>query len=227
MKRFYSFLAVLITIILPFFLLMSAIRLLITPSFPQIEYNMPGFPPDTYGFTKQDRLYWSRFAIDYLTNDAGISYLSDLRFPDGSPLYNERELTHMVDVKNLIQAMIKAWWILLIALVGLGLWAWRAKWLAYYGYGVSRGGWATMGLIAAILVATAVSFQGLFIEFHRIFFTGNTWIFEWSDTLIRLFPLPFWRDAFILMGAVSIVSALLCAFLGRKFAWQASRKEYL
>jgi integral membrane protein (TIGR01906 family) len=224
MKRIYSIFSVLISIIIPVFLLMTAIRLLITPEYPKIEYNMPGFPADPYGFTKQDRLYWSQFAIDYLTNSAGINYLSDLHFPDGSPLYNERELSHMVDVKNLVQAMIKAWWILLAALIGLGIWAWRSSWLSYFWYGVSRGGWATIGMIVAILVATAISFEGLFTEFHRIFFTGSSWIFLWSDTLIRLFPLPFWRDGFIFMGAVTILSALLCIYLGRKFAWQTASK---
>jgi integral membrane protein (TIGR01906 family) len=225
MKRIYSFFSVLISIIIPFFLLMTAIRLLITPEYPQIEYNMPGFPADPYGFTKQDRLNWSRFAIDYLTNSAGINYLSDLHFSDGSPLYNERELSHMVDVKNLVQVMIKAWWILLAALIGLGVWAWRGKWLSTYWYGVSRGGWATIGMIAAILAATAISFESLFTEFHRIFFTGSSWIFLWSDTLIRLFPLPFWRDGFIFMGTVSILSAVLCIYLGRKFARQTASKE--
>lgn len=37
--------------------------------------------------------------MNYLTNDEGIEFLGDLKFPDGSPVYNERELHHMVDVK--------------------------------------------------------------------------------------------------------------------------------
>jgi hypothetical protein len=61
---------------------------------------MPGFPADRYGFTTADRLYWADIAVDYLVNTAGIEFLADLRFEDGSPVYNERELKHMVDVKN-------------------------------------------------------------------------------------------------------------------------------
>ena len=104
MKRLYSALSMGVTIIIPIFLLMTSIRLLITPVYPQVEYRLPGFPPDPYGFTKEDRLHWSRYAIDYLLNSADISYIGDLRFPDGTSLYNQRELGHMVDVKNLVKA---------------------------------------------------------------------------------------------------------------------------
>ncbi len=215
MKHLYAVLSIVVTAIIPFFLLITAIRVMITPLYARIEYNSPGFPEDTFGFTKEERLYWSEFAINYLVNDSDISYLGDLRFPDGQPLYNQRELSHMVDVKNLVQAAYRAWWVMLAVLVGLGVWAWRGGWSGQYRRGVWRGGWATLGLIVTVLVLVAVSFQALFTQFHRLFFTGDTWIFEWSDTLIRLFPMRFWRDAFILVGAVTISGALLCIFGGR------------
>lgn len=216
MKRLYAALSIIVTVIIPFFLLISAVRVMITPLYARLEYNAPGFPADTFGFTKAERLYWSEFAIDYLVNDSDISYLGDLRFPDGLPLFNQRELSHMVDVKNLVQAAYSAWWIMLAVLAGLGIWAWRGGWSGAYLHGVSRGGWATLGLIVTVLVAVAVSFQALFTEFHRLFFTGDTWIFEWSDTLIRLFPMRFWRDAFILVGALTISGAVLCILVGKR-----------
>jgi len=43
---------------------------------------MPYFPADEYGFTKEDRLKWAPFALDYLVNSADISYLGDLTFDD-------------------------------------------------------------------------------------------------------------------------------------------------
>jgi hypothetical protein len=44
----------LVTIIIPMALLGLAIRVLLLPMFYQIEYNMPYFPPDEYGFTRAD-----------------------------------------------------------------------------------------------------------------------------------------------------------------------------
>ncbi|HEY9089332.1 MAG TPA: TIGR01906 family membrane protein [Anaerolineaceae bacterium] len=216
MKRLIPVLSAIIIVVLPFFLIITAVRIMITPLYARLEYNSPGFPADPYGFTKEDRLYWSEFAINYLVNDSDITYLGDLYFPDGQPLYNARELSHMLDVKNLVQAAYRAWWVLLAVLAGLGIWAWLGGW--WYGYrrALNRGGWATLGLIGFVLVAVTVSFSALFTQFHRLFFSGDTWIFEYSDTLIRLFPMRFWRDAFILVGALSISGALLCIFAGRR-----------
>jgi integral membrane protein (TIGR01906 family) len=207
----------LVALIVPFFLLMTAIRLLFTPLYPQIVYHLPGFPADTFGFTMQERLHWSKISIDYLLNDAGIEYLSRESISSGQPLYNERELSHMLDVKRVYQKMIAAWTILLGLLVIFGLWGWRAKWLPAFIHGLSRGGQLTIVLVILILLATVTSFDALFTAFHKLFFTGNTWLFLYSDTLIRLFPLPFWEIGFIVMGTFTIVGAVLLILLERRF----------
>lgn len=99
----------LITILVPIWLLMTAIRMLITPVYPMIEYRMFGFPEDTFGFTSEDRLLWASPSIEYLINSEDISFLAELKFDDGTAIYNARELSHMVDVKVLVQLMIRVW----------------------------------------------------------------------------------------------------------------------
>ncbi len=54
---------------------------------------MPYFPPDIYGFSTQDRLHWGMDGINYLLNNADISYLGNLKFSDGTPLFTEPELS--------------------------------------------------------------------------------------------------------------------------------------
>ena len=56
------FIALLVMVIL----VLLAVRLLLTPWFPAVEYRMPGFPDDPYGFTLEQRLEYSRLALDYL-----------------------------------------------------------------------------------------------------------------------------------------------------------------
>ena len=70
-------LQVLIILVLPFLFLMSAVRVLITPGYAAFEYQRSWFPKDPYGMSKDERLVWSRYAINYLTNDEDISYLGD------------------------------------------------------------------------------------------------------------------------------------------------------
>ncbi len=208
-----------VTIAIPIFLLMTSIRILLVPYlYLDYEYNSPGFPADSYGFTLQERLHWSKISMDYLLNDEEISWLANQKLADGTPLYIDRELSHMVDVKNLIRLMFLVWWVLLAALVVIGLLSWWWKGLRLYFKALSSGGWLTIGLILAILIFVALSFNTLFTDFHRIFFSGDSWLFLYSDTLIRLFPIKFWQDAFIWMGVFTIVFGLLVGYFGNKLS---------
>lgn len=207
-----------VTLLVPVALTLTGVRLMLTTTFLHIEYNMPGFPADRYGFTKEDRLKWAPLAVDYLLNSEGIEFLGDLRFEDGSPVYNQRELSHMVDVKNVVQVALVVWRLALVGLAALALWAWRGGWVEAYRRGLSRGGFLTAILLGAIILFVAISFDRLFVLFHQIFFEAGTWMFEWSDTLIRCFPERFWMDIFIYVGAIALVSGLAIGFGLRKKA---------
>jgi len=201
----------LVAILVPLALIGLGLRVLLTPMFLQIEYNMPYFPSDTYGFTKEDRLKWAPYALDYLVNSADISYLSDLTFEDGSPLYNERELSHMKDVKRVTKAALILWYVVLAVLLGLAVWSKFGHWEPAYRQGLMRGGWLMVGLAVTIglivVIGIAISpdvFWNFFVGFHKLFFEGDTWLFLFSDTLIRLFPIRFWQDAFLLAAITAL-----------------------
>ena len=202
--------------IIPLFLLMTSVRLLLTPVYPVLEYRTPNFPPDSYGFTFEERMNWSRYTVAYLVNEEDISFLGNLNFPDGSSLYNDRELGHMVDVKNVVQGMLTAWYLLGFILIGSGVWAWRTGWLPLFWQSLSLGGKLTVGIIVMILIGVAVGFRPLFTGFHLLFFKGDSWIFLYSDTLIRLFPMRFWRDSFIYVGLITIIGAIALIMVGRR-----------
>lgn len=204
MKTLHAVLSWLVTLLIPLALVFLGLRLLLTPAFLQMEYRMPGFPPDEYGFTLEDRLYYSRFALEYLLNEADISYLGDLRFPDGSQVFNERELSHMVDVKNVVRPALKVGCLSWGLTAALGLWAFFGGWWPGYAAGVRRGGRLTVGLVALIALGAVISFWQFFTLFHALFFEGDSWIFLYSDTLIRLFPIRFWQDAFLLAGVIAL-----------------------
>jgi uncharacterized membrane protein len=46
-----------------------------------------------------------------------------------------------------------------------------------------------------------------------VFFTGDTWLFNYTDTLIRLYPEQFWFDAATVIGVMTIVEAILLGAL--------------
>jgi integral membrane protein (TIGR01906 family) len=210
-------LSIVVTVITPLVILMVAIRLLIMPAYARFAYSLPQFPDDPFGFSLSDRLRWSEPSIKYLVNNEDITYLADLTFADGEPIFNERELEHMEDVKVVVTGMRIALLVSIVVLLIITLLAVRAGWLPQVMKAYYQGGWAAIGLIVAIIFFVALNFDLLFTWFHRVFFEEGTWQFFTSDTLIRLFPIRFWRDAFIFVGLQSLVYGGITVFATRKF----------
>jgi integral membrane protein (TIGR01906 family) len=214
-----NILSYLVSFLVPLALIGTALRILLSPIYFNIEYRMPYFPVDEYGMTQQDRLQWAPFAVEYLVNSADISYLGDLNFADGTPLYNERELSHMSDVKNVVNGALLAWMIALAILTLLLILSWRGGWIPDYINGLRRGGiWMIglsimLGLIVGVgITANPGVFEQFFIFFHSLFFKGDSWLFYYSDTLIRLFPIRFWEDAFLWAAILALGGGLGLAF---------------
>ena len=204
-----------VPVAVPIVLCLGVIRFLLTPVFVKVEYRLPNFPDDEYGFSQQERLKYAQRARRYLVNEEGIEYLGSLTFADGSPLFNERELRHMQDVKVVLQVAFQYFWGAVLILVIGGVWSWRRGVLESFQKGLSRGGWLTVIGLICVLFLALVSFQSFFVVFHRLFFEGNTWVFRYSDTLIRLFPLRFWRDAFVVLALGAAGGGLLTGLFAR------------
>jgi len=202
--RIYLVLAVII--LLP---LLSA-RLVMTPLFLQFEYYRPDFPEDSYGFTREDRLYYAPYALDYLLTDADISYLGNLTFPNSTrQLFNASELHHMEDVK-----FVTRWAFTILTFGGIGTLIligalWRNRdYRQTIRKGIFSGAILTITLIIAIVISAIVAWNQFFDLFHMLLFENGTWQFLYSDTLIRLFPEKFWFDAALTIGILTTLFSL-------------------
>lgn len=215
----------LITIAIPIILTVLAVRGVMSTWFLQLEYNRPGFPADTYGFTMQQRLTYAQPAIDYLlTPTADIAMLGELRLPSEQVppdvcipaseddtlcnMYNPRELRHMEDVHLITQYTYRIGIIsaLLGAIATIYLWRTYKPDLRA---GLFGGSVLTLGIIGTIIVLALTSWDTFFTGFHSVFFEGDSWLFRYSDTLIRLFPEQFWFDAALLIGTLVTLGALI------------------
>lgn len=195
-----------LTIMFPVLLVLLSARIVMSETFLAFEYNRPGFPEDYYGMTREQRLYYAPFAVNYLLNGEGIDYLANLEFADGEPLFNARELRHMRDVKTVTQ-------IAFVLAVGSGLLALlaalylRARSRPALRQSLLHGSILTLGIVAAIVIVAVVNWDYFFTLFHTLFFEGGTWYFLYSDSLIRLFPEQFWFDAALVIGAITVLCA--------------------
>ena len=188
-----------------------------------LEYQRPNFPEDQYGFSTEERLDFGNQTRSYLVTNTKLDGLRDLKFDSGDPLYVERELEHLEDVKIVLQGVFKVFWGAVIVLVLGGVYARFRNWWKGYTLSVSKGGWLTAGLLGTILFLSIVSFRSLFTNFHRIFFEGDSWLFQFSDTLIRLFPLRFWQDVFLVFGITTLAGGILLGWLLSRKSRNSSR----
>ena len=91
----------------PVVIIFVSLRIVLVPWYLQFEYSRAGFSTDASGFTEAERLQYARTAIDYLMAAAGDTRLKDANAANGQPLYNERELSHMVDVQVVVQSVLR------------------------------------------------------------------------------------------------------------------------
>ena len=215
-----------IILALPVFLVLTNVRLLMGETFLRYEYNKAGFPAPM-GFTVEERMSFARASVDYLLTDAGLEALRDLADEHG-PIYNERELRHMQDVKALTEKAFPLQVFLglfLLALLGYMLYQSgrsgpsgelrRAAWR-----GLMGGAALTWVLFVGLTALVALNFDWFFTQFHLILFKGSTWLFPVTDTLIRLFPPQFWFDAALIIGLLTLAQA---AIVGGA-AWLLARR---
>ena len=200
--------ALIVVITIPLVLLLVNLYLLASPVFVNAEYARPGFP-DAPGFTDSERLHFAEASLTYLRSSQGVDAIERLQH-GGEPLYNWRELLHLADVKVVMYWAFLVFWVafllLLIAVIYILSSPTAAGRLPVY---IFRGCLVIAAAMAAIAGAALFNFNGFFVFFHRVFFQGDSWLFSATDSLIRLFPLPFWIDAaamwIMLVAAETIV----------------------
>ncbi len=206
---------VFLQVLIPVILVLTSVRLLMTGTFVRFNYALPGFPRDLYGFTQADRLLHAPIALEYLLNEAGIEFLGDQQFEDGTPVYNAPELGHMVDVKQVTRAALNVWRLGLVAVLATSVLLWRVAGSQYLWETLHGGAKLTALVMVILIVGLIVGFSVLFVAFHEVFFDPDTWTFLFSDTLIRLFPERFWQVAFGTVGVATLVQAGLLYLISR------------
>ncbi len=139
---------------------------------------------------------------------------------DEEPLFNARETAHLADVRDLFQGLFTVQ----IAAVAVAVSAAVALVAAASTRALARallyGGLLTVGLAAVTGIIAATGFDSAWREFHFLAFTNDLWQLDSSrDHLIQMFPQEFWLDITLLIGAVTLLEALLIGGLGAGYLY--------
>ena len=157
---------------------------------------------------------------DYFSNDQDYLVIDIERHGQKiKNLYNQREILHMKDVKNLIQLIysIQIWSLLLfITLILIGFLSIRLRKFSNVIDPISWGGGLTLGIAAVVGKLSLFGFQRLFLFFHLVSFDNDLWILDPTrDYLIMMFPQGFFFDATVFIVVLTLGQALLLWVLPR------------
>lgn len=212
----------LVAVAVPLGMLAVAVRMVASPVFLWFEYHRPGFPTDPYGFDAGQRMSLGSQGVDYILNWAPPSFLGDVRTSNGVPWFRAEEISHMTDVKVVMQVGLAIAVVVVIAAL-ITAFLRRRQDAAGMLRAAVRGAWVTIVLMVLLGVVAAVSWQWFFATFHSLFFADGTWTFSLSDTLIRLYPTRFWVDAAASVAALTLLGCILVIVAGRR----ALRRRHL
>jgi integral membrane protein (TIGR01906 family) len=134
------------------------------------------------------------------------------------PLFNEKEMRHMVDVQHLFQLASRARLVaggvlLIVPLVAIGLAGGNV--LPRLGALLVTGGVATVLLLGAAGLLSLVDFTEVWTRFHYVAFSNDDWMLDpRTDYLIMLYPEGFWFDAVMRIAMQSALEAIVLAGIG-------------
>ncbi len=208
----------LVILAMPFFLGLGTVRAIIAWDYPAFEYGR--IAPDMFGFTPEQRLELARGTLDYLQrpeSPAEVIYMLEaLRRPGtDSPLYNNDEIDHMIDVKHLTDVIRQIAYVSgAIVIAGLAFLLIPSRTRPFGWRTMTLAGLATVIILGVIGLLILIAWPIFFVQFHELLFPPGTWTFAYTDSLIRLFPEQFWFDIGVLISVTTLVLGILVALVG-------------
>ncbi len=211
---------VLFIVLMPIFLITTSVRWVI--NFPTLySYGFDKYNISHYtGIERDDLLDAAAQLRDYFNNDdEDIVIRTFVLGVLKENLYNQREIDHMRDVKDLVNNVYRVQEIIglyFLVFAAIGFYMSRRRYTEAFLRVLSRGGKVTLALVAVVGLLSAVAFNQLFLLFHLVSFSNDFWQLDPRvDYLIAMFPQNFFFDATMLIALSTVVFALLLAFAPR------------
>ncbi len=221
MKALHYFLGILCGFALMITLLITSVEAVCywNPGYFEKEYAKYNVLEDVR-MEMDDLLEVTEEMMDYLRGDR-----EDLHVPtivNGEPreFFNEREIAHMVDVRELFLGgfAIRRICIGIMAASAALLFVLKAQVKNVLPKAICHGAIIFFAVTAALAGLFATNFTKYFIIFHEIFFNNDLWILDpRTDLLINIVPEPFFVDTAaniaLVFGASVIIVFAVCIFI--------------
>ena len=216
MRIFHIILQALFIVCVPVFLITTNVRLVLNSGM-LYDYGFNKYKIEKYTGIEYEQLQIAGQQIrDYFNNDEDKIKISiSVHGSMVSNLFNEKEILHMYDVKQLVKMVysVQLYAAISIIIACLLLFVdssrkWKQTMPRYF----MKGGWLTFSVVLFVALLAVVGFDRLFLYFHLVSFSNDLWILDpRHDYLIAMFPQGVFFDSTV---AIAILTLLEGAFLG-------------
>ena len=201
----------LVVILSPLIFLGIPTRVAFNEWFIDWEYSKADFPKDRYGLPDDYRRYLAKLGLRSVLSDEGMEEFKRAKLPDGRKAFNEREIKHMEDVKNLLSVFFPLVYIA-ATISFLSLLYLRDPRLI--GKALIFASLFSFMLTGASAIFSITNYELAFELFHNYVFDPYSWRFKYTDTLLRIYPMKFWYDGTIFVVASAGLLCLLSLVAG-------------
>lgn len=198
--------------------------------FYEEQYRLLG-RPEAIGISEEDLIRVTQELLDY---SAGRREALDSRAVIRGverQVFNEREIAHMVDVKNLFAQAFLARDVSLISLIvifivfyvlfGKQIWAGFSK--TYIAVCLS-----TFALLGALSLFAVIDFTLFWDLFHRLTFDNYLWLLDpRTDIMIQMVPEQFFFNTVMRIIVYFVIAILVPAFASATYLVISRRKRVL
>jgi len=133
-------------------------------------------------------------------------------------LFNQREVIHLKDVKELFRLNYLVLLVTLIyalAYAVISIFRREGRYRRQLAQAVVWGSGVALGLMLLLGLGALLNFEQLFWQFHLISFANDFWQLDPArDYLIMLFPGGFWLDATLFIALGTVVGAVVLGGVG-------------
>ena len=192
-KILYSFSMVLVMV---FTILLSVFTVVNTNSFYSQQYREIGADKST-GVSLEDLDEITTMLLDYLNDKRDNLDMHVEKWGQLKPVFDDRETSHMVDVKNLYAFFEKTMYITFITSAAILIYLFIKDGKTQFFTNAVKGYLSALvvAIILCVIFATAftVGFNSFWTLFHEVMFTNDLWLLDPRvSTMINMYPLPFW-----------------------------------
>ena len=183
MKFVHRLLGILIAFCLMWILFITSIQAVVywNPGYFEKEYTKYQVLHDLPPMTMEDLLDVTDEMMDYLKGDRADLHVVTTMGGETREFFNDREIAHMEDVRDLFLGAIFLRRVCLVAAV--------ACLALLFGTGLF------FGILAILAAVISTDFSKYFVVFHHIFFKNDLWILNpETDMLINIVPEGFFLD---------------------------------